>query len=93
MRLLQQNIKTTRPCDKLDDQRLKPFVIRKRINSVAYRLELLAAMKIHPVFHISLLEPCRESSFLRRVQSPPPSIKIENHEEYEVEKILNLWCK
>ena len=65
------------------------FVIQKQINSIAYRLELLVDMKVHSVFHVSLLEPYRESTFLRRVQSPPPSIEIENHEEYEIEKILD----
>ena len=46
-------------------------------------------MKVHPVFHVSLLEPYRESTFPGRVQSSPPSIEIENHEEYEVDKILD----
>jgi hypothetical protein len=68
---------------------LGPFVIQKQINPVAYRLELPVAMKVHPVFHVSLLEPYRKSSFPRRVQNLPPSIEIENHEEYEVDKILD----
>ena len=72
MWLLRQNIKTKRPCDKLDYRRLGPFVVQKQINPVAYRLELPAAMKVHPVFHVSLLEPYRESSFPGIVQSPPP---------------------
>lgn len=87
--LLRRNIQTKRPCDKLDYRRLGPFVVQKQINPVAYRLELPAAMKVHPVFHVSLLEPYRESSFPGRVQNPPPSIEIENHEEYEVEKVLD----
>nr|BAB64359.1 unnamed protein product [Physcomitrium patens] len=41
-------------------------------------------MKVHPVFHISLLEPYRELSFPGRVQCLPLSIEIKNHEEYKV---------
>ena len=87
--LLRQIIKTKRPCDKLDYRRLELFVIEKQINLVAYRLELPAAMKVYLVFHVSLLEPYRESALSGRVQSPPPSIEIENHKEYKVEKILD----
>ena len=56
---------------------------------MAYHLQLPAAMKVHPIFHVYLLEPYRESNFPGRVQCPPPSVEIENHEEYEVEKILD----
>ena len=87
--LLLENIKTKRPCDKLDYRRLGPFVIKKKINLVVYRLELPATMKVYSVFHVSFFEPYRESVFFGRMQSPPPSIEIENHEEYEVEKVLD----
>ena len=89
MWLLRRNIKTKRPCDKLDYRILGPFIVQNQINLIAYRLELPATMKIHPIFHVSLLEPYRESYFLGRVQSLPPSIEIENHEKYEVDKILD----
>ena len=87
--LLRRNIKTKQPCDKLDYQRLRPFVIQKQINPMAYRLELRAAMKVHPVFRVSLLEPYSELIFPGRVQSPPRNIEIENHKKYEVDKILD----
>ena len=55
--LLRQHIKTTRPCDKLDYRRLGPFRIIGKINDVAFRLELPLQLRIHPVFHSSLLQP------------------------------------
>ena len=47
-------------------------------------------MKVHSVFYVFLLEYYRESIFLGRVPYRPPSIEIENHEEYEVEMVLDL---
>jgi hypothetical protein len=54
--LLCRNLKTNCPCDKLDFHCLGPFSIVKKINDVAFRLELPPSMKIHLVFHVSLLE-------------------------------------
>ncbi|KAG0593965.1 hypothetical protein M758_UG035900 [Ceratodon purpureus] len=87
--LLRRNLKTRRPSDKLDYRRLGPFPVVKQINKVAYRLELLASMKIHPVFHVSLLEPYKESTLPGRVQEPPHAIEIEGDEEFEVSEILD----
>lgn len=87
--LLRRNIKTSRPCDKLDYRRLGPFCIQEKINPVAYRLELPASMKVHPVFHVSLLESYKESTISGRLQPSLPSVEVENHEEYEVEEVLD----
>ena len=46
-------------------------------------------MRIHPVFHISLLEPYRQSSLVSRRQPEPPPIQIDGEEEYEVEEIVD----
>ena len=46
-------------------------------------------MKIHHVFHASLLEIYHESAILGRSQLTPPSIEINGCEEYEVESILD----
>ena len=77
------------PCEKLDYQRLGPFLITTRINNVTFRLNLLAHMRLHPVFHSSLLEPCRTSSIPNRVVPPPPSVQLVDDPEYEVVAILD----
>jgi hypothetical protein len=46
-------------------------------------------MKVHPVFHVSLLEPYKESNISDRTQPPPPCIEIDSHEEYELEEVLD----
>ncbi|MBW0525724.1 hypothetical protein O181_065439 [Austropuccinia psidii MF-1] len=43
---------------------------------------------IHPVFHISLLEPVNTSKIPNWRQDPPPPIIIEEEEELEVSQIL-----
>jgi hypothetical protein len=87
--LLRRNLKTHRPSDKLDYRRLGPFLVDKQINEVAYRLDLPTSMKIHPVFHVSLLEPYKESTIPGRLQVPPPPIEIDGEEEFEISEILD----
>ena len=91
--LLRRNIKNNRPCDKLDYRRLGPFTIQKQINLVAYRLELPTSMKVHPVFHVSLLEAHNESTILGRRQPQPPVVEIDSHDKFEVEEVLDSKIK
>jgi len=48
-------------------------------------------MKVYSDFHISLLEPYKESNILGRIQSPLRSIKIDNHDENEIGKVFVSW--
>ena len=86
------HLRTDRPSKKLDHRRLGPFVIQKRIEEQAYRLDLPDTMKVHPVFHVSLLKPYQANEIPNRVQPPPPPVIVVTEEgeseEYEVEAIL-----
>ncbi|QKX57713.1 uncharacterized protein TRUGW13939_04831 [Talaromyces rugulosus] len=51
------NIPSKRPSNKLDAIKYGPFTIQEKLANDNYKLRLPARMKVHPVFHISLLEP------------------------------------
>ena len=87
--LLRRHVKTTRPCDKLDYQRLGPFTISNQINEVVFRLDLPPEMHLRPVFHVSLLEPYIMSSIPDRVVLPPPPVQLVDGPEFEVKAILD----
>lgn len=85
-----RNIKTKRPMKKLDHKRIGPYRIIDKVSTHARRLELPRPLRaIHPVFHVSLLEPHRENIIPHRTISPPPPIEIDGDMEYEVAEILD----
>ena len=56
---------------------------------MAYKLELPTNLKIHPVFHVLLLKPYKESNEFEREIPPPPVFISENNQEYGVEMIFD----
>ena len=56
--LLQRNIKTSHPSDKFDYRCLGPFKILDLREKSSFLLKLPSSLsRLHPVFHVSLLEP------------------------------------
>jgi hypothetical protein len=46
-------------------------------------------MKIHPVFHVSKLEPCATDPLPGHVPPPAPPVVVEGEEEWEIDEILD----
>ena len=80
-----KNIKTKRPSKKLDHTRIGPYRILEKRSTTVCKLDLPKSMRIHPVFHISLLEPAPKNA-------QPGPVEIEEETQiprYEVDKIMS----
>jgi transposase InsO family protein len=83
-----KNLQQLRPSKKIAHRFTGPFKITAIRGKQAYQLELPSTIKVHPTFHVSLLEPyvCRPGE---DPSSHPPAIEVEDdEEEWEVETIL-----
>ena len=87
--LLCRHIQTTCPSSKLDFKRLGRLKIIQKISSHAYKLDLPASMKCHPVFHVSLLEPAASNPLAGQKHPAPPPIIVDDNVKFEVEEILD----
>lgn len=88
--VLAKFIRTTRPSKKLSEKYLGPFEVIGKPGSHSFLIKLPQHMRaIHPVFHISMLEPSTSNSIPNRILSPPPPVEIDGSLEFEVEDILD----
>jgi hypothetical protein len=76
---------------KFADLRVGPYKVIKRVGEVAYQLELPAHWKIHDTFHVSKLQPYRESNIWpdrQEYHRPPPDPTATSDNVYEVKQIV-----
>ena len=64
-------------------------MITGKISDVAFRLDLPPHMHLHPVFHVSLLEPYATSSILSRLTTPSRPVEFLDEPEFEVVVVLD----
>jgi hypothetical protein len=84
-----KNLRINQPTAKLAPRRHGPFKVIKVLSPVSYQLQLPTQWSIHPVFHIDLLTPYRETiTHGPNYQRPVPEL-VDGEEEYSVEKILD----
>ena len=81
------NITSPRECKKLDERQIGPFPIIDAWGKNAYKLRLVPKYRdIHPVFHVSLLEPY----YVRAGRPLPPAhVEIEGEKEYVIDEIIS----
>jgi len=77
------NIHVKQRSKKLNNKSIKPFKIKRNIKGLSYKLDLLKKMRIHPVFHASMLQCCNQFIPLQTTET-----SVELNKEYQVENIL-----
>ena len=82
--------RTQRPTKKLAEKYLGPYKLIVQVGSLSFTLCLPEALRsVHPVFHVSMLEPHMPSSILNRAEPPPAPVEVEGELEYEITEILD----
>jgi len=88
--------RTTRPSKKLSLKNKGPFEVIAKVGAQSYTLRLPESMRgIHPVFHVSMLEPAQLNTIPGRIVLPLPPIEIEGDLNYKISEILDskLDCR
>lgn len=90
VKLLPQQFKAFRSLHKGLIRRYEgPFEIVGKVGKVSYRLDLPDTLKIHPVFHVSMLKPYHadEDDQTRRVSTRAPPVVTKSYDK-EIEEVL-----
>ena len=88
--LLRRNIRTRRKSedakrsDKLEWKKLGPFKVAEKISDVNYKLKLPKTTRIHPIFHVALLERAPDS-----IPEDTRQHMDQDGDVYDVEEILD----
>ena len=83
------HIRTNRTARKLAEQKIGPFPIVSQPSAMSFTLRLPSTIRIHPVFHVSQLEPEHPNTFEDREQPPPPPLIVDGDPEYLIERIVD----
>jgi len=81
---------STRPSKKLSEKNLGPYFIIAQVGSLSFTLCLPDSMRaVHPVFHVSQLEPAIPNTIPDWIQPPLPLVEVDGELEFEISEILD----
>ena len=84
-----ENLRVKRPTRKFSERFIGPFRIEAQVSPLAFKLALPQELsRIHPVFHISLLQPAHSSAIPGRRADPPGPVYLED-EVFAVKRIVD----
>ena len=75
---------------KLAEKKISPFPIISQPLPMSFTLCLPSTIRIHPVFHISQLEPEHPNTFKDCKQPPPPALIVNRKPKYLIKHIIDL---
>ena len=85
-----QFFRTTHPSKKLADKFLGPYEVIAQPSTHSVTLRLPDSLHaVHPVFHVSMLEPATLNAIPDQVQPPPPPVFVDSEPEYEIAEVLD----
>ena len=85
-----QFFRTTQPSKKLSEKYLRPYKIISQPGTLSFTLCLPESMySVHPVFHVSMLEPTTSNTFSKRIQLAPTPVIIDGKPKYEISRIVD----
>ena len=85
-----QFFQTTWPSKKLSKKYLRPYKIISHPGTLSFTLCFPESMcSVHPVFHVSILEPTIFNTFSKRIQPAFTLVIIDREPKYEISQIVN----
>ena len=85
-----QFFRTTHPLEKLADKFLGPYKVIAQPCTHLVTLRLPDKLRaVHPVFHVSVLEPTTLNTILDQLQPLPPPFFVDGELEFEIAGILD----
>ena len=82
--MLIKNLKTKKINKKLNHIKIDLFFIKQQKESINYKLNLFSNIKIHSIFHVSLLKSANQNTFIQNTFH----FQYEKKNENEIETIL-----